>query len=118
MAHDYKRDGATTLFAALYVSTGVLLFQVHAPSPERRALDRVRLIGRSIGKTKNVHLIFNSNYGTHKHPSVRAWLATHPRFELCTSSGRAPRGWTSSSRRPVSVPTRGSGEVASRAWSP
>jgi transposase len=41
----------------------------------------LRLIDRSVTKTKKVHLIVD-NYGTHKHPNVQAWLAEHPRFSL------------------------------------
>jgi transposase len=30
---------------------------------------------------REIHLICD-NYGTHKHPAVRPWLAEHPRFQL------------------------------------
>jgi transposase len=81
MTHDYKRHGTTTLFAALNVFTGVLLFKCMPRHRNGEFLKFLRLIDRSVTKTKKVHLIVD-NYGTHKHPNVQAWLAEHPRFSL------------------------------------
>jgi transposase len=81
MTHDYKRNGTTTLFAALNVLTGFLLFKCLPRHRNGEFLQFLRLIDRSIDKSKKVHIIVD-NYGTHKHPNVRAWLAKHPRFTL------------------------------------
>lgn len=81
MTHDYKRNGTTTLFAALNVVTGVLLFKCMPRHRNSEFVRFLRLIDRSVDKAKNIHLIVD-NYGTHKHPNVRAWLERHPRFTL------------------------------------
>ena len=81
MTHDYKRNGTTTLFAALNVLSGFLLFKCLPRHRNGEFLQFLRLIDRSIDKRKKVHLIVD-NYGTHTHPNVRAWLAEHPRFSL------------------------------------
>jgi transposase len=81
MTHDYKRNGTTTLFAALNVFTGLLLFKCMPRHRNGEFLTFLRLIDRGIDKAKKVHLVVD-NYGTHKHPNVRAWLAKHPRFTL------------------------------------
>jgi len=81
MTHDYKRNGTTTLFAALNILTGVLLFKCMPRHRNREFVRFLRLIDRTVDKTKKIHLIVD-NYGTHKHPNVRAWLDRHPRFTL------------------------------------
>ncbi len=81
MTHDYKRNGTTTLFAALNVLTGVLLGKCLPRHRNGEFLQFLRLIDRHIDKSLQVHLIVD-NYGTHKHANVKAWLAKHPRFHL------------------------------------
>jgi transposase len=81
MTHDYKRHGTTTLFAALNIVTGLLLFKCMPRHRNREFLTFLRLIDNSINKRKQIHLIVD-NYGAHTHPNVRAWLAKHPRVTL------------------------------------
>ena len=81
MTHDYKRNGTTTLFAALNVLTGVILGKCLPRHRNGEFLAFLKLIDRSIDKALQVHLVVD-NYGTHKHPNVMAWLAKHPRFHL------------------------------------
>ena len=81
MTHDYKRNGTTTLFAALNVLTGVILGKCLPRHRNGEFLQFLRLIDRTIDKGLQVHLIVD-NYGTHKHANVTAWLAKHPRFHL------------------------------------
>jgi len=81
MTHDYKRNGTTTLFAALNVFTGLLVFKCMPRHRNGEFLKFLRLIDRSTDKAKSIHLIVD-NYGTHNHPNVRRWLAKHPRFTL------------------------------------
>jgi transposase len=80
-AHDYKRNGTTTLFAALIILTGMLLFKCMPRHRNGEFLTFLRLIDQSIEKGKKIHLIVD-NYGTHNHENIRAWLAKHPRFIL------------------------------------
>ncbi|MGH8925145.1 MAG: IS630 family transposase [Acidimicrobiia bacterium] len=81
MTHDYKRNGTTTLFAALNVLTGVVLGECLPRHRNGEFLKFLRLIDRGIDQGLRVHLIVD-NYGTHQHANVKAWLATHPRFHL------------------------------------
>ena len=79
MTHDYKRNGTTTLFAALEVLDGRVVgqcFQRHRHQEFLRFLRR--LDNEFPGKTP-LHLVMD-NYGTHKHPNVKAWMKKHPRF--------------------------------------
>jgi transposase/transposase-like protein len=81
MTHDYKRNGTTTLFAALDVLTGSVIGECLPRHRHVEFLKFLRTIDREVPKGLQVHLILD-NYATHNHPNVRAWLAKHPRFEL------------------------------------
>ena len=81
MTHDYKRNGTTTLFAALNVLDGTVIGNCF---PKHRHQEFIKFLQRLDGefsKRMPLHLILD-NYGTHKHPQVRAWLAARPRFHL------------------------------------
>lgn len=81
MTHDYKRNGTTTLFAALDVKTGAVIGEC---LPKHRAKEFIRFlkkIDRTVAKHLAIHAICD-NYSTHKTPAVKAWLAKHPRFKL------------------------------------
>jgi transposase len=81
MTHDYKRNGTTTLFAALNVLTGVVIGQCLPRHRNGEFLKFLRLIDKEVPNGLQIHLIVD-NYATHKHPNVTAWLAKHPRFHL------------------------------------
>jgi transposase len=81
MTHDYKRNGTTTLFAALDVLTGKVIGQCLPRHRHEEFLRFLRKIEREVPKGLQVHLICD-NYATHKHAEVRAWLAKHPRFHM------------------------------------
>jgi len=81
MTHDYKRNGTTTLFAALDVLTGTVIGQCLPRHRPEEFLKFLRTIEREVPAGLAVHLICD-NYATHKHPAVRAWLAKHPRFHM------------------------------------
>jgi transposase len=79
MTHDYKRNGTTTLFAALNVLDGTVIgrnMQRHRHQEFIRFLNAIEV---AVAAGKMVHVILD-NYGAHKHPKVIAWLARHPRF--------------------------------------
>ena len=81
MTHDYKRHGTTTLFAALDVKSGIVIGECQ---PRHRAKEFIRFlkrIDRCVRKHLDIHLVLD-NYGTHKTPEVKAWLARHRRFKL------------------------------------
>jgi transposase len=81
MTHDYKRNGTTTLFAALDVLTGTVIGQCLPRHRHEEFLRFLRRIDREVPKGLAVHLICD-NYATHKHPDVKTWLAKHPRFHM------------------------------------
>jgi transposase len=81
MTHDYKRNGTTTLFAALNVLDGQVIGQCQPRHTHAEWLKFLRKIDRETPKDKTLHLIAD-NYATHKHPTVQKWLAKHPRFNM------------------------------------
>lgn len=79
--HDYKRNGTTTLFAALSMLDGKVIGDC---MPRHRHQEFIRFLKRIESETPPefaLHLIVD-NYGTHKHPRVQSWLERHPRFHL------------------------------------
>src|SRR5450759_2816976 len=79
--HDYKRNGTTTLFAALSMLDGKVIGDC---MPRHRHQEFIRFLKRIDAETSAglaLHLIVD-NYGTHKHPRVQSWLERHPRFHL------------------------------------
>jgi transposase len=81
MPHDYKRNGTTTLFAALDVATGKVIGQCMQRHRHQEWLKFLRTIDRSTPQKLDLHLIC-ANYATHKHPAVKAWTEKHPRFHM------------------------------------
>ncbi len=80
LTHDYKRHGTTTLFAALNVLDGTVVGQCQARHRHQEFLKFLRRLDKEFPR-RELHLILD-NYGTHKHPKVRDWLAKRPRFVL------------------------------------
>jgi transposase len=81
MTHDYKRNGTTTLFAALNVLDGQVIAQCQQRHRHTEWLKFLRKIDRETPKHKTLHLICD-NYATHKHPIVQEWLSKHRRFNM------------------------------------
>jgi transposase len=81
MTHDYKRNGTTTLFAALELAQGQLIGQCMPRHRHQEFVKFLRLLDTQTPADLDLHLILD-NYSTHKHPKVRAWLKRHPRFHL------------------------------------
>jgi transposase len=81
MTHDYKRNGTTTLFAALNTLDGTVISMCQERHRHDEWLKFLRLIDRKTAKQLTLHLIVD-NYATHKHPDVQAWLSGHPRFVM------------------------------------
>jgi transposase len=81
MTHDYKRNGTTTLFAALNTLDGRVIGQCLPRHRHQEFLEFLRTINRQTRKELDLHLIVD-NYGTHTHPKVTAWLDKHPRFHM------------------------------------
>jgi transposase len=79
MTHDYKRNGTTTLFAALNVLDGSVIGRNMQRHRHQEFIRFLNAIEREVPKGKAIHVILD-NYAAHKHPKVRAWLARHPRW--------------------------------------
>ena len=82
MTHDYKRNGTTTLFAALDVAAaGTFISECLARHRADEFLSFLKTIDRETPAHLDLHLILD-NYATHKTPAVKRWLARHKRFTL------------------------------------
>ena len=81
MTHDYKRNGTTTLFAALDIATGKVIGECLARHRADEFLTFLKKIDRETPAHLDLHLILD-NYATHKTPAVKRWLARHKRFIL------------------------------------
>jgi transposase len=79
MTHDYKRNGRTTLFAALDVLEGKVIGRCMQRHRHQEFIRFLNAIEAETPKGLIVHVILD-NYGSHKHAKVRAWLGRHPRF--------------------------------------
>jgi len=79
MTHDYKRNGTTTLFAALEVAQGKVIGQCYARHRHQEFLKFLKRLDAEFSVDMKLHVVMD-NYGTHKHPKVQGWLKRHPRF--------------------------------------
>lgn len=79
--HDYVRHGTTTLFAAFDTADGTVITSVHR---RHRTIEFKRFLAKiddQVPADLDVHLVCD-NYGTHKSPAIKSWLAAHPRFHM------------------------------------
>ncbi len=81
MTHDYKRNGTTTLFAALNVAEGIVIGDCMSRHRHQEWIKFLQLIDDSTDPDLDLHLIAD-NYCTHKHLKVKRWLKRHPRFHM------------------------------------
>jgi len=79
--HDYVRHGVTSLFAAFNTADGTVISSLHR---RHRTIEFKKFLTKIDGEVPaelDVHLVCD-NYGTHKSPAIKKWLAGHPRFHL------------------------------------
>lgn len=81
VTHDYKRNGTSTLFAALEVATGSVTGECYQQHTHKEFLTFLKTVERQTDKEKDLHIIVD-NYATHKHEKVRTWVKRHPRVFL------------------------------------
>jgi transposase len=79
MTHDYKRNGTTTLFAALDILHGTVIGRCMKQHRHQEFIRFLFAVERAVPAGKVIHAILD-NYATHKHPAVMKWLADHPRW--------------------------------------
>jgi transposase len=82
MTHDYKRNGTTTLFAALNTANGEVYGLCQQKHRHQEWLRFLRMIDQTVPAGKEIYLICD-NYSTHKHERVQRWLEAHKRFHAC-----------------------------------
>jgi transposase len=79
--HDYVRHGTTSLFAAFNVADGTVISGLHR---RHRTIEFKKFLAKidvEVPADLEVHVVAD-NYGTHKSPAIKKWLATHPRFHM------------------------------------
>jgi transposase len=79
--HDYARHGTTTLFAAFDIADGTVIGELHRQHRAAEFKKFLITIDKTVPAELDIHLICD-NYGTHKTPAIKAWLARHPRFHM------------------------------------
>src|SRR5690625_1029794 len=92
--HDYVRHGTMSLFAALNVTDGSVIASTHGRHHAIEFKKFLAKINTQVPDHLDIHVVAD-NYGTHKHPSIKTWLAKHPRFHMhftptLNQPGRAP----------------------------
>ena len=81
VTHDYVRHGTTTLFAALDLASGQVITQCRKRHRHQEFLQFLGHIDKNVPEDLDVHLVVD-NYTTHKHATVKRWLADRPRYHV------------------------------------
>ena len=81
MTHDYKRNGTTSLFAAMNTLSGEVIGTCMNKHRHQEWIRFLKLIRKNAPADKEIHIICD-NYATHKHEKVKAWFARNPRFHV------------------------------------
>ena len=79
--HDYERNGTTSLFAAFNSLTGEVIARCHRRHRQQEFLKFLKYIESQVPKAVDVHLVMD-NYGTHKTPTINAWLARRKNWHI------------------------------------
>src|SRR6266700_1940803 len=80
-SHDYVRNGITTLFAAFNIADGTVISELHRNHRASEFKKFLTTIDKTVPEGLDIHVVCD-NYGTHKTPAIKAWLARHPRIHL------------------------------------
>jgi hypothetical protein len=78
--HDYKRNGTTTLFAALEVATGKVTDACYDRHGKAESLDFMKKVARAYPR-RELHVVVD-NYHTHKAPRRSSLAGQGPRITL------------------------------------
>ena len=81
VTHNYKRHGATTVFAALDIASGQVFAQCESRHRHQEFLNFLGHIDANVPEELDIHLVID-NYSTHKHATVRRWIAARPRYHV------------------------------------
>src|ERR1700730_13678564 len=91
MAHGYKRNGTTTLFAALNILDRIVIGRCMNKHRHQEFIRFLNSVDRAVPSGKLIHAVID-NYATHKHPNVLKCIHDGP----STSPRRPPPGSTPS----------------------
>ena len=80
MTHDYKRNGTTSLYAALEIATGEVTGACYPRHSHQEFLAFLNALVRAFPR-KPLHVVLD-NSSTHSTPEVMAWLERHPRVHF------------------------------------
>lgn len=80
-SHDYVRHGITSLFAAFNITDGTVISELHRQHRAAEFKKFLTTIDKTVPPDLDIHLVCD-NYGTHKTPAIKTWLAGHSRFHL------------------------------------
>ncbi len=80
-SHDYYRHGITSLFAAFNIADGTVISELHRQHRATEFRKFLATIDKAVPEGLDIHLICD-NYGTHKTPAIKTWLARHPRIHM------------------------------------
>jgi len=81
MTHDYKRNGTSTLFAALNTITGEVIGECKQRHRHQEFLSFLKTVEKQTHADLALHLIVD-NYATHKHDAIKKWLKKNKRVHL------------------------------------
>ncbi len=81
LTHDYKRNGTTTLFAAIELGYGEVIATCMRRHRHQEWIKFLRMIDEQTPQELELHIIAD-NYAAHKHEKVQRWLKRHPRFHM------------------------------------
>ncbi|MCU1235395.1 MAG: putative transposase [Candidatus Solibacter sp.] len=76
--HDYKRHGATTLFAAFNILNGKVIGTCLPRHRAKKFIKFLNLLEKEVPEELDIHLILDS-YSTHKSAAVQRWLKPRKR---------------------------------------
>ena len=80
MTHDYKRNGTTSLYAALEIATGEVTGACYPQHRHQEFLAFLNQVVRAYPR-KPLHVVLD-NSSTHCTPEVKAWLTRHKRVHF------------------------------------
>ncbi len=80
-AHDYRRHGATDLFAALDTASGKVIASMTAPHRAEEFRKFLDLIDKEVPDGLDVRIVLD-NVSTHKTAMIQRWRLRHPRFKF------------------------------------
>jgi len=79
--HDYKRNGTTSLFAALELKTNRVIGQLHRRHRSQEFRSFLDTVEANVPSDVDIHIVMD-NYGTHKTATIRNWFVKRPRFHI------------------------------------